>query len=89
MNDDTDLGEVVDILKLVDLLIGLGFSAFFIWMLFVPESFKIDLRAWWNTHMKPVERDRRIAQLKWNLVELESIDEHQLAREVERLPRVA
>ena len=89
MSDDTDLGEVVQVFKLVDMLIGLGFSLFIIWTVFIPQGVKIDLKAWWNTYMKAPERDRRIAQLKWNLVELESIDEHQLAREVERLPRVA
>jgi|HubBroStandDraft_6_1064221.scaffolds.fasta_scaffold80803_4 hypothetical protein len=87
MSDDTELDDVVNYLKLIEIVTGMAVTAWFVWAMIVPVAVKIDLRAWWNETTKSRRND--MLGVHRSLIDIEVATEAELAAAVERLSRAA
>lgn len=87
-----DESEAVHWLRIINLTLDLAFGLYLAWVLVVPESTKIEIKARVSNACKRPTPDRRradAAHLRFAIVQLESVSERELATEVEKWPRVA
>lgn len=89
LEDDT-VEHVTDMIRLAVQVFALAVGLWEMWVVVVPESTKIDLRAWWATFTKSGEQSSWGAkEIHRSLIDIEVASESELAAAVERLPRVA